>query len=156
MLIQGLVPLWGRLVDAALSNDDDDNATFCMSVCALNFCAANTFFPKFNIFFMQTCISCIMGVCEILTKTPEVFPVIEPTLLPLVSNNTQSIFMPASLLTCLCATVADCAVIEPRQLRKPRRWHQHFEVFAALQPCDYARPVELVRAAHSSVSNHSQ
>jgi hypothetical protein len=30
MLIQGLVPLWGRLVDAATSENEDDEALLCM------------------------------------------------------------------------------------------------------------------------------
>jgi hypothetical protein len=35
MLIQGLVPMWGRLVDASVSADDDDEAVLCMWVHAL-------------------------------------------------------------------------------------------------------------------------
>ena len=50
MLIQGLVPLWGRLVDASLANDDDDNAIFCMSVCALNFPLQTLSFPYLTFF----------------------------------------------------------------------------------------------------------
>ena len=37
MLIQGLVPLWGRLVDASVSADDDDEAVLCMWVHTLIF-----------------------------------------------------------------------------------------------------------------------
>jgi hypothetical protein len=64
----------------------------------------------FNIFFMQTCISCIMAVCELLTKTPEVFPVIESTLLPLVSDEIQSIIMPASPYVFVCVPCRSCGL----------------------------------------------
>lgn len=38
---------------------------------------------------MQTCVSCILEVLELLIDTPEVFSAIEPTLIPLVPLTLQ-------------------------------------------------------------------
>ena len=63
MPIQGLVPMWSRLADtAAVDTSDDDQPLLCM----------------------QTCMSCIHEVLDLVTEQPDVFPLIEAPLLPLV------------------------------------------------------------------------
>ncbi len=53
-----------------------------------------------NAFRMQTCMSCILEVCNLLVETPEAYAAIEPALLPLVPSVLQYV--------CTCWAVAEC------------------------------------------------
>ena len=100
MLIQGLVPMWGRLADASLAEDDDDQALLCMYearplfatflschisfLCQLLNMKKAIYLPALIGCCRQTCLQCILEIVDLLIESPEVYPAVEPSLMPLV------------------------------------------------------------------------